>query len=1062
MRSVKAQEFVIVVYSGTDQLAASAAAAIRSGYGGPFVTFALLDCQSGGAANVDPEVEIVGEESPSRLFGWIAANISQLESLTIASIATPMAASEAVDALRSSSTHIQHLLKNFAIHSRVRDVRIFAPGHGSVAPQSGYFVQGATNLLILPRDAATPSTARPLTLEDATGFRDHLIVELASVLGLWPEMGGGVLEQCDCPSTGTPDEILVRFVSSGARVMNCPPLPIGNLIEEGGELPAPEGFVALQLDDFGVMNIADAIYPQELRWTHEPRPSGKDSVSGRKFRSQYLLEVLRTTLGAPRLLLRNLQDWFDELAGRALWEAVGGASSAVKILFPEDAADTGGYSQVPLPIDEIIKIAGKRRTDPVVHAIKPETWLNMCEAVLGVIDGGEAGAAGRNKIGDRRFVLTSQRLIAGEECDLPSYLNSHLDATRDRNPVSAGLVDGADAAVQEVKLQETADGAMRADMEEGTNPSEYPMPAADVASKATTTEVGQPTDRPVAGDLLAALGHRLADQRDRARQTAEKMCDELRSLATQFPGRDVAQVSRATKLGAAAGLSVVYLSRGSLSEWRNWLSFEALSPLGRDRAWLIFSTVVLGVAVVGLLLRPTKALQARAIVAGSVWLALIGAELVLFGSVRDWATRIGFVGRSPLPALLVMIGTLALTTFSYVVNQRAESKLRRLYAGLIFVVAWIYVIVGVTAYLGSSRSPLRDLATDVRFGWMVVGHIFGAALFLLSCIAIAIVVVRNKYRLNDLAITFQWASDVLDESADAIRRLNAARSQWTLTAASLARLVWYPLGVSFAEQSRQSRDASSALGVLKYSSASISLNPQGQRVVAARLRHDFVTPSWLLAQYQRLLGAYRDEVARDKGLSEEESRHIRPESCPVIHDDATLRSGMGRGHRLAFSRKVFDGAYDDKLTDVAQDIPLERMYRVVLADSSLHSLSTGDVSAAEALGRLIPQNKVLLPGGVTTKAFTADNPEQVMKVHVWWPDEVFSWPATEHVTMRPSIVLAPDRLTQPVRIRAACIAVSEPIFLHHIDVVGSSSVESDELSTHVEAGQDNKTEPFSL
>jgi hypothetical protein len=232
--------------------------------------------------------------------------------------------------------------------------------------------------------------------------------------------------------------------------------------------------------------------------------------------------------------------------------------------------------------------------------------------------------------------------------------------------------------------------------------------------------------------------------------------------------------------------------------------------------------------------------------------------------------------------------------------------------------------------------------------------------------------------------------------------------------------------------------------------------------VAARLRHDFVTPSWLLSQYQRLLVAYRDEVARDKGLSEEESRHIRPETCPVIHDDATLRSGIGRGHRLAFSRKVFDGAYDDKLTDVAQDIPLERMYQNVLADSSLHSLSTGDVSAAETLGRLIPQNKVLLPGGVTTKAFTADSPEQVMKVHVWWPDEVLSRPATEHVTMRPSIVLAPDRLTQPVRILAACIAVSEPIFLHHIDVVGSSFVESEAVSTHAEAGQDNKTEPFSL
>jgi hypothetical protein len=456
---------------------------------------------------------------------------------------------------------------------------------------------------------------------------------------------------------------------------------------------------------------------------------------------------------------------------------------------------------------------------------------------------------------------------------------------------------------------------------------------------------------------------------------------------------------------------------------------------------VLITTVLVFAAVSGIVIRNNEKWQGKVIAAATTLVVLLGLEFVFWNSIWTLVMKVQRFRGGPLAAALLLIAALVVVAISITRNRLSDSKVRKQFASALLVFSWIYVVIGATAAMGSDRSAIwskgkiaGEVWTESRIsGLRNVSLAAGLTLLIVSGFVVAFTIVRERYKLEELSRYFIWAVDELETSTDAERRLRLAASQWVGTASVLSRLIRYPLGRGILEPEDTNTDIGSGLSVLKFDHQNLKLTKRGEQGLTARLRQLFIAKGWLGRQYRQLITKFQEDMAFEQGVSQEETKGMRPESCPSVPTFEEIFNGEARGTRWTFMNSVFNDQYDSVLLETTNEVQLEAAYSTIVDNAESHSVGDSDLVAPDYFDLLIPNEPVRLPNGLVTALFAANDNRQLMKPYVWWPEELLPKPTTQQVVnFRSSTVLTPEKLTDPIRLLGSCVLLSEAFVLSEV------------------------------
>ena len=982
-------------------------------------TFVYLDVARNSSDYVDPVVSISAGDadhlSDIRLFDWLAINFAQLKVMRVITLLSDDKSEDIISSLISGSAKLRSSQKKLALHLEVQEYRVFSSDISGEPPRKGFFEQGMHgNLVVIPLDSSVHGVvSRPVVKSNLPMMVDHISTEIATIFCLWREMDDEILGTLKVRSTGNADDVFIRFVSSRVSILKCPPLPVADLISASGDLPTVNKYFPAPEPEAGLKRLIPKIYPQKLVFETEDMPDGiEESVRGRGYVLKYVKDVFVASLLMPKYLFQGLQSEVDEMSGIALQEAVGGNESTIKVLFPT-SINTPVTNQVsPQYINSVIEKISEKSETPVLDAIGANTWKEIVSSILSVVDGSESGSELRRALGDEKFLLTSR-----------SSLGPAVDKL-DQTLVEIYGIETSEKGESINQLNQEPDGDLGVESL-GSEQIHDATVAVEQPEKEVTTTSDSIAVHHVR-NLLTSISEEIANNIRKSRERAGEMLRNLNDLPNKFGARNVEGISTAVNMAVLLGISILYLTLGTVTPARYWLSLERLTPSVRELLWALSSTVVFCIGAAGLFLRAGKKWQSSFIAFTSLSVLAIGAEVVFFDQIRNFISKFKFVPFSELIGIFILIAVIAVVLISASRNRLSNSVLRRKYSNLVLLLLLVHVVIGVTAYLGQDQSILqKSLPDSRRLGLAALGLVFSLALLVTSAIVVGVVIVRERHKLNKAALELDWCIDELHKSADAQRRLNAAKIQWLGTAAVVARVLQLPLGAEASRLVERSPSTNSFSRALKCDVSVLNLSVKGEQALSARVRQLFIRDGWLTRQYSIMIEEYRNEISVLLGLDKEETKNESPENCPAVPSFEDVLKGDAMGGRWSFLKSVYGGRYDEALIAVAGEVPLSSAYSNVVNDRDTHNVGDAHLTIGDYLGRLIPKNNQSLPGEVVSTLFVANDDRQKMDCYVWWPSEFI--PVSQdgaQFHFKHSKVFTPRKLNSWVNVLGSCVLVS--------------------------------------
>ena len=1048
MASLRTDEFSIIVFSGSDNFTALAIQKLAAQTKSGLSDFVSLDCDSNLGSWVDPDVQIhhAGLSRRVRLLDWLAQNKKTLSTVRLIGLVSSAQTIQINDVIDFSAQKLSDLFMRMSVNLKILEFRVACPTYSSEPPKEPFFTQRANaNLIVIARDSAShQSISRPVEGSVDDEYASHIAIEVATIFGMWSEIDRPISDEISVVNPGVPG-VLIRFISSRANLLDCPPLPIDKVMSQDNELPLPHQFFAVPDPSQGVQKFSELIYPDELRFGKTDPPSGYlVSIDGKKFLGRYIKEILKALVQMPVALVRGVQDHLNAMSGEALQQAVGGARSSVEVLYP--GRDTGASDVVisSEQIDLVVSSVADRVDRPVLRTIAEETWIDVVEKVISVADGGDEASEIRAAFADDKYLLVRQEFL-GPNADLATGVFAEL--YEHQADVTPQLPDFAIGATNS-ELESASTGGLVEDLEvddanvdlddidkndeaELSESAESEFQDAPLIESPAIAQKSQEKDR--RRDLLGQITQIMLNEGNSARLRAEQMISELRELPTKFLPREVKTISSAVKIAVAVGISILYLAIGGLTDRRNLFNFEYIGDKNRSLAWVLLSTLVIFCAVAGILIRNNNKWQGKVITASTLLVLILGIEAAFWDSIWKVVMKVERFRGGPLAAALFALFTILIVAVSISRNLASSEKIRKQFARSLLVVTWIYVVVGITAAIGSDKSVVTEWRSDSKNNIFMIALAVGVTLLLVSGLVVAFTIVRERYRLEELSRRLTWAVEELEMSADAERRLRLAAVQWTGTAAVLARLFRYPLGRSVLENKKLEDGAQNAFHALKFEHQNLVLTRRGDQGLAARLRQLFIAKGWLGRQYRQLILRFQQDLALEQGLTIAETRGSRPESCTAVPSFDDVMNGQARGSRWSFVTNVFHDQYDSALIETTSEIQLESAYSTIVDDAEAHSVGNSGEIAPTYFGRLIPSEPMRMPNGLVTSLFHANDPRQILKPYVWWPDELLPKPkVSQSIAFRESLVLAPEKITDSIRLFGSCVLLSEQFPLEEV------------------------------
>jgi hypothetical protein len=944
---------------------------------------------------------------------------------------------------------------------QVVDARIGIRAFAEPLPHKDFFpVTSNVNLLVIPQDRITDGgVARPLSRNDDDGGGHTLVlhgaVEVSSILGLWQGMDVSPIDSRKPMLAGSATPRLI-FAQSRVRAMLGPGLPMDKVAPSYEDLPAPRNHFTVVDSSYAAESIAKVVYPEFLKFVSEPEPDFFSYRSGlRHLIPEFLREVGRIIIGIPKVMARGIQDELNAIAGEGLQEAIG-SDAWVQILWAGRDSETIRGSLTNDQIQAALQAVEIQYRRELLSPLDASSWASIVNAVLGAIDGNSSWSRQRQELfGNEKLLLLKREHITSSSEDLHEII-SHLEvSTRIKRSVHQETESTFLSPDSSGSNDEECDGAPSHSSSE-SEPGEIPVwSKEDEASFKADSDLS--TARVGHDGVLSKVGTEFQLQAQAAHEHVYFMAERIRSLYMQLGARDASIVSPIFNVTIALALSVLIFVMGTCTRITHAINFEDSSPTTRDALWIGFSSVFIIGSILLLGVGGKKTWQARALLTSlcvSVYVAII---VVFFNELRDWFSN---TGENVWPAVLLGFATLGLAGIAVVRSVTSANSLRRRLGRAFGITAGIYLLVGLTVWQARSDSFIGQQSSPFRSRLLWVSLIV-AVLLIISCLTfVAVVVVRERNRLNSIAKSIEWARKEIVSSADAEKRLSAAAVQWITTAAVIGRVINLPLGKLNSSNVEFSGDITNDDAILKFDAARLALTDSGQEIFAASLRNNFVDRGWLSRQYEKLVRQYQIQLATRTNNSIEDVENRRPETDPEVISIDELMKGMSRAERYRFASSVYNGDFDGSLIELPEDFDLREVYQPILSDRSAYQLEGAqfaDLSILEFMQQIAPTKQPRLPVGLVNRTFTSNDSDQVMKAFLWWPSEIVGELdlLANSIEDHQTTVRRDGPVTSNVALMAVRVDLSEPFLYSECGNQPVSSDMSPQSPSVLETGQTN-------
>ena len=1022
----------------------------------------IVTVKAGQSLIADPKMALISRtsagdllETETTLFGHLAV-LGAVPGIRVAAVRCDQAG---LDTTRQESEELHQALKKidssfiqFAFGVQRREIRLSVIGDGEKAPGSPYFSPAASaNVVVIPRDISmNEAVARPVLRESEDFFVSHAATEIASVLGMWTSMETAPVDEINTAPMGVSGYRL-SFATSRVKGLLAPPLPVGDLVDDSGILPLPSGYSPVDNLDVVVERYADVVYPANMVFSPLPQPDDHKYKAFRYLAKAYATEFVNTIKALPSIIRKGFQSEIDTMGANALDRLLGGTDARIRPVVPQDDEEgLGGISEER--IEEIIRDIEYRDGRPVVGGVTTEQWDRLVSNILGIAD------AARSTDELREIVMPSSILVRDKGSIAPNVptVGQVVQAVMPPDVVRAVEVptpveeqpssdtegsseDQVETPVQsfimpgEVDLMALRDAVRRSGME---RPEVVESTDADIQMGGVAVTVDR-ADRTLVGFITSKFDQEFRKSED---STVDSL-QQLRELPALFRSRNGGKVAASVVIAIAAALGLVIISLATHGIFRSFWSFDWMSRKNRDFLWLVFSSLLLVISIAALFSGGRRTWQGRTMMLAGICSGILAVEFFAFGPVYEKLIATGINKKTAIVGGLVLVGTLVVTWLAITRNIVSSDPIRKRVGRLLGIFAWFYVVVGLSAYIAGPVSFINNWEDATRHRFLIATQFVGWVCLIIATLVIVSIRVRERNSFGVYTDRFNWAQENLMHSIDARRHLRAAYTQWLLVSASLARIVWYPLGREASERTAFEGSLAGDETILKFDLAQVGLSPQGHVALLARLRQMFVRPGWVRTQFNYARELYMSEISFITGDPIEQHDPIGCVAVPPIN---TILENNAQGDRFEFAKQMYDGRFDSGLLAAATNNNLDAVYANILTDGRMHEVSKAQneyATGSDFLVDIVPPAKTILPPRLVNVLASGGDASTQMTSHLWWPDtSILNRPQFPVDHLHKSDVVTLDKLNDSVVLVSVLVEISEAFKGSEVNVVDNLDV----------------------
>ena len=174
----------------------------------------------------------------------------------------------------------------------------------------------------------------------------------------------------------------------------------------------PQGFLPSPNPEATVRAVADAVFPDELRFHANPAPARREEIPLGEALRKVPKAIWKTMRSLPRVFRDGLSRDLESLQGDGLQDLVGGEASWLHIDYRDrqTASDARSWSeQARDAIDDL----ETRDEMPALVGLPDDVWERLVELPLAVADGSKTAEAAMSETGERRYLVADPMAFAG-------------------------------------------------------------------------------------------------------------------------------------------------------------------------------------------------------------------------------------------------------------------------------------------------------------------------------------------------------------------------------------------------------------------------------------------------------------------------------------------------------------------------------------------------------------------------------------------------------------------------------------------------------------------------
>ena len=174
----------------------------------------------------------------------------------------------------------------------------------------------------------------------------------------------------------------------------------------------PQGFLPSPNPEATVRAVADAVFPDELRFHANQAPTRREEIPLGEALRKVPQAIWKTMRSLPRVFRDGLSRDLESLQGDGLQDLVGGEASWLHIDYRDrqTASDARSWSeQARDAIDDL----ETRDEMPALVGLPEDVWERLVELPLAVADGSKTAEAAMSETGERRYLVADPIAFAG-------------------------------------------------------------------------------------------------------------------------------------------------------------------------------------------------------------------------------------------------------------------------------------------------------------------------------------------------------------------------------------------------------------------------------------------------------------------------------------------------------------------------------------------------------------------------------------------------------------------------------------------------------------------------